>query len=408
MTKQSDPIPAVIFSGGAEIVSLALAHSLLSREIPLVVFSLGKPSLLKSLPGVIHHEQMDWPPRDPAATVGSIRNLLQSLSVGRPTFPWPAFATEDGGLRLLIENRSELSSYLQIGGSPQLKFGGLDKAELFRFLSNAGLDHLLAETQVLDNPDQLPSMFQRFSDTGLVVKPALKPLSMDLSTLGAKAIAVRSSRELEHQARRLQTAWPISNRWVAQPLLTAPPQGEAVWYGMRTSSGAMIGLTAYERWKYPPMGGSASWVETREVPGLQAMATEILNSLGFTGVAELAFLQDQNGNWRLIELNPRPWLQSALPETAGLPLLYLAYLDLAGLPCSLPDISPQYGIHWINMERLVLAAMTGAYGNPLKALWQAQQIIRLSHHIAVWSTPLPLVRRRWILRLLSQLSSRSG
>jgi len=311
-------------------------------------------------------------------------------------------------MRLLIEHRSEFSPYLHVGGSSRLKLGCLDKAEMFRFLSLAGLDHLLAETRVLDSPGQLPPAFHHFNETGLVVKPALKPLSMDLSALGAKAIAVRSSRELELQARRLQTAWPISTRWVAQPLLTAPPQGEAVWYGMRTSSGATIGLTAYERWKYPPMGGSASWVETREVPGLQAMATEILNSLGFTGVAELAFLQDQNGNWRLIELNPRPWLQSALPETAGLPLLHLAYLDLAGLPCSLPEISPKYGIHWINMERLVLAAMTGAYGNPLKALWQAQQIIRLSHHIAVWSTPLPLVRRRWILRILSRLSSRSG
>lgn len=394
----SSQLPAVILSGGSEIVALSLAEALLPEEVPVAVIGLGRASLIRDLPGVFAYRQIDWPPPSHRSGLGSIISILRTWGAGQPA-PWPMFATEDGGLRLLMEGRDELQPYVVVAGARVLKGGGLDKAELFEFLQSRGSAQHLAPTMVLMSAEEARAALKALGRDA-VFKPALRPYSMEGAGGEPKVITARTQEEsVESIVARLARVWPLSSRWVAQLRLTVPSGGEALWWGIRTHSGDVVGMTARERWKQPRMGGSACWVEAELVAGLENIARKVLEEIDFVGIAEIPFLRDSDNRWKLLELNARPWLQVALTTHAGLRLAYAAYCDAAGMVIpAMPD-SPRY-TSWVNVERMLLVALSGEYGPWGTALRTVWRVVRTAGWRVVYDTPYPRVRRRWLFRML--------
>ncbi len=78
---------------------------------------------------------------------------------------------------------------------------------------------------------------------------------------------------------------------------------------------------------YPASTGPATIVESVNRPDLVTMADSLLQSINFTGVAEVEFVIDQRNNTpKLMEINPRFWgsLQGAI--SAGVDFPYLLYM----------------------------------------------------------------------------------
>ncbi len=73
---------------------------------------------------------------------------------------------------------------------------------------------------------------------------------------------------------------------------------------------------------------------------------KFMKGLGYQGIASVGFKKDErDGRWKLIELNARTWMAHELSDRAGIPLVYLEYLDLAGLPK--PDLKDfRDGVRW--------------------------------------------------------------
>ena len=71
-----ESVPAVILSGGSELVALSVAESLRKHSVPLIVVGLGRPSLIRDLDGVLAHRQVAWPP---ASLEQGIEALLSAL-----------------------------------------------------------------------------------------------------------------------------------------------------------------------------------------------------------------------------------------------------------------------------------------------------------------------------------------
>lgn len=388
--------PALILEAGSGIVAVAVAEALLGSGIPIAVVTLGRKSLLGAVPGLVGRAEVPWPPKSLAEGLSDLILVLKRLGAGRP-IPWPVFATEDGGLRLLLEAKRELSGFLTIPHARKLSLGGLDKAELAEFLANSAAGMHMVETRVLLSIADARKALDEFGlDT--VFKPALKPLSMDLRGVGSKVVVVGPKESSKEFLGRLATAWPISTRWVAQPRMIAGPEGEAVWWGARFQSGKVLGVTAYERWKQPRMGGSACWVELAPNPNLGAAVGVLLAALDFVGPLEIPFLRDSSGTWRGIELNSRPWLQVGLAERGGCPVVRSTYRDILGLP--LADNWEPTGISsWVNVERMLLAALSGEQGPRVRAMRRALRVMGQSGCRAVWDSPLPGVRRAWVGRM---------
>ena len=396
MINVKNNIPAIILSGGSEIVSLSLAEALVPYQVPLVVFSLGRSSLIRDIQKGMVYRTIDWPPNSFESALAHLTSLLEEIGAGRPC-PWPVFATEDGGLRLLMEGRNRLSKYLSITGSPLLDMGGLDKAETFEFLAKNNRGDLIAPSFILKEFSQVPEAINQLGQE-IIFKPGLKPFSMQLETMDSKVVTPKPAENDSSLISRLSKAWPISKKWIAQIKLKTPEKGEAVWWGLRSKNGKIFGLTAYERWKQPRIGGTACWVELEEIPELHEFAKKILTSLDFRGLVELPFLKDVQDQWRLLEINPRPWLQVALAARAGIPLVYAAYLDM--LDSSLPDLPTRTDPKsWTNVERMILAALSGEYGPKFKTLYKALSIIYKSDCKIVYDTSISKVRIRWLVRM---------
>ncbi len=382
---------AVILAGGMEIPALALARAFQRAGIPWAVIGLRRNSLLRELPGCLAFADLSGFKDTEALHEALIHNLTawRARSPGRLA----CFATEDRGLRCLNEWRDDILPLADFARARALRMGGLDKAELFTALAD---EPASARTRVLSDPLKVDAVLDELGDD-TVFKPALKPWDMDLSVLGngAKIVTRREGESRRALCRRLEAAWPLSARWVAQPRLREYADGErGAW--VAGAPGGYAGIGFVERLKHPRSGGTGCWVEAGGDPALVAPAQCILSAIEFVGLAEVPFLLDDEGTPRLLELNARAWLQVGLAERAGLPVGAIAYHALTGV--AIPVTAHIAPASWVNVERALLAMWADPErGKRLSQLWSAWR--RDAAELAMYSDVSWRIRARWLARI---------
>jgi hypothetical protein len=343
---------------------------------------------------------MKWPPASAETGADSLLHILKGWGVANSSH-CSIFPTEDGGLRLLFEQYRRIDSAAALGRAHTLEMGGLDKAELFECLQRSGCADLIAPTTAAESPREA---LQAVDSIGgeCVVKPALKPLSMQLAGMPGKAFVTNQFRRRDEFEMALAASWGISARWVVQPLLKTPTFGEAVFWGVRDRQGGLAGMTAVEHWKQPRSGGTGCWVATANslINQLRPRAQRILEAIKYVGMCELPFLIDNSGAWRLLEMNPRPWLQVGLAAAAGAPLAAMTCRVLQG--GSVEAILPRDGVNWVNPERMLIAAWSGEQGSRCGALLKACHAWRRAEAVAIYGSHLPRLKSRWLERMASK------
>src|SRR5262249_9408734 len=100
-------------------------------------------------------------------------------------------------------------------------------------------------------------------------------------------------------------------------------------------------------------------------PDLLRTAAELLENMRFSGIAEVEFKQDVASlEYKLIEINPRPWDQHRLGNACGVDLIQIAYCDLAALP--IPEVGRQKtGQKWMSEDVCLLLL--------LRSLWKRER-----------------------------------
>jgi hypothetical protein len=73
--------------------------------------------------------------------------------------------------------------------------------------------------------------------------------------------------------------------------------------------GKVKGLFGYEKLRqHPNRFGTGTYLRSASVDGVKPVAEQVLQRLDFTGISEIEFIHDPNGDaYRIIEMNPRPW-----------------------------------------------------------------------------------------------------
>ncbi len=152
------------------------------------------------------------------------------------------------------------------------------------------------------------------------------------------------------------------------------------------------GFTAQKLLQVPEGFGTGCIVQAVNRPDLLVMASELLQKMRFTGIAEVEFKWDHScRDYKLIEVNPRPWDQHRLGKACGVDLIYTAYCDLLGLPVSRPALQ-QTGHKWIAEDVFAVAFLQSLWkrnGNVFSLL----RLARGKRTYAVWSVrdPLPFL-----------------
>ncbi|MGV6826001.1 MAG: hypothetical protein ACWA5Q_03400 [bacterium] len=395
-------VPVLILSAGSEIVTVSLVDEFLDRGIPVFLLSLGKPSLFANSKCLHGYSQMNWPPVSFNEAFEDFLRILDGFGVG-DSQPWPVYATDDGGLRFLFEAGPYLEDRVVFSRARSLPMGGLDKSELFGRLSDSGLDSCIPEYRVIDSHDSMDEALRSLLGTG-VLKPSLKPYSMQVPGLDTKLEVVDG--DMVGLSNKLDAYLEASHLWLLQNKIEFPQGQELDWYGVVDTTGEVrCESLAREIWKYPSEGGAGSWVILNcEIEAqIKSLVRKIIDATDLVGLVEISFLRDTEGRLWFLELNARPWLQVALPGKAGLPVAYESYLGLLGKPSSSPVCS---GVtSWINIERAILAALSGEYGNPLKCLFSLFVELSRADYFAVYSTRQPGIKLKWVKRMLVKLFS---
>jgi len=151
---------------------------------------------------------------------------------------------------------------------------------------------------------------------------------------------VHTRQELLAQFKSLVDTYNLSNGRL--PFVQEFLPGDAVGVCVLYDHGKCIASFAerYLRCKEPQKFGTSTFRESLIDGKLISNAVAVMNKLKWHGVAHFDFVADKNGQYRLIEINPRLWGALALSIFAGVDFPYLWYQTALGKPL---DKSPSCG-----------------------------------------------------------------
>jgi predicted ATP-grasp superfamily ATP-dependent carboligase len=132
---------------------------------------------------------------------------------------------------------------------------------------------------------------------------------------------------------------------------------------------------------------------------LQEVGAKLLGLLRYRGISLTEFKRDQNGQFKLIELNPRPgdWPER-LAQLCGANLVLTAYHEALGRKVQ-PHRINRFGIKWANIAEDLYYCIRGyrlfGYPEEHRGLWRWFQDVEGLESAAffAWDDPLPAVVR---------------
>lgn len=131
---------------------------------------------------------------------------------------------------------------------------------------------------------------------------------------------VRSPQALITAYQRMHARQPYP---LVQEYVSGPGFGVSALFD---KGGEVVALFAHRRLReYPVSGGPSCFCESVYEPRLFDYALRLLRALRWQGVAMVEFKQDTDGEFRLMEINPRFWGSLPLAVAAGVDFPYLLY-----------------------------------------------------------------------------------
>jgi predicted ATP-grasp superfamily ATP-dependent carboligase len=150
--------------------------------------------------------------------------------------------------------------------------------------------------------------------------------------------------------------------------------------------------------EYPITGGESTYCESVYEPRLIEYGIKLLKEIKWYGIAMVEFKKDwQDGEYKLMEINPRFWGSLPLASVSGVDFPYLLYQMATGTnikPCSTYKIGIRY--RFLYSDSLALRQALRRSNNRLNYLWSFTKSFFDKDVHYDFSTP--------ILRLIAKLS----
>jgi predicted ATP-grasp superfamily ATP-dependent carboligase len=298
--------------------------------------------------------------------------------------------TEDSGLRFCADSLTHIKECFVLLGDPkEMDVARLcDKGRFFSIFK--GDESYVPWTQAYVKEEQMRPVLSEIPYP-VVLKPARKDLRQSfLQRFGVKIVVARSAAAL----RDILGSYFPTDGLVIQELIDHREGEEVSWWGYRARDGRSLGMTVRQLRKHPSMGGTATAVRTEDIRELHSLAEEILERADFWGLCELEFIP-KGGGYKLVECNPRPWLQIGLALRAGLNFPLLAYQEIEGL--SMPGINASSGataaqnLRWLSPEYDLIRCFSAGRKGLLKNVRTWCRDLRHAEETGIWDMNEPLV-----------------
>lgn len=207
-----------------------------------------------------------------------------------------------------------------------------DKSKLYPAARALGIN--CPETFVVNNLGELAQASQNLPYP-VIVKPAVTIGFTERLGLKKKAVQVDNAAEMIQLIQRMDALDMQKICLILQEYIPGPQEN---LFTISTYTDAKANIRAYSVGhkirQYPPDAGTITSGRTQCLPELYELGKTILKGMHFHGIANTEFKKDaRTGQFRLIEINPRPGLWNYSATAAGANLPYTAYLDaLDNLP----------------------------------------------------------------------------
>ena len=195
-----------------------------------------------------------------------------------------------------------------------------DKFAVLEVAQKAGCP--VPHTTEVASPSELEAL-AKSADWPVVIKTRIGNSAKGVHIVYGKKELVEKFQDFVQTFKLTQERWPV-----IQEFLPGEAAGVCVLYdhGRCVTSFA----ERYLRCKEPGKFGTSTLRETFDSPQLISTAISVMDKLEWHGMAHLDFVADRNGEFKLIEINPRLWGALALAMFSGVDFPYLWYLTALG------------------------------------------------------------------------------
>lgn len=324
--------------------------------------------------------------------------LLQYLLKLGPTLDGRSviFPTRDHDVVFLDRYREELEEHFSLViPARSALMTCLNKWETYRSAVEAGVAS--PKCWLVENQGQLEEVAREAAYPS-VLKPVAahhwrKESNWELVG-GRKAIQVDSPEELRTEYAAVAHADP---RALVQEMVQGSDDCLTVAACYMDRQGRFAGGFGAQKLLQIPSGfGTGCIVQSVDRPALLDSTIRLLESIHYTGVAEVEYKWDgAKQAYQLIEINPRPWDQHRLGKYSGCDLIYLAYCDHAGLPKPSPVVPAAASFSpckWVAEDALFFEVMR-LFWRRDPALREVKRLLAGKRTFAIWSArdPFPLL-----------------
>ena len=298
---------------------------------------------------------------------------------------WVLFPLQDEVVELVARHTNELAVIYQlVTQSWNVVQWANDKRLTYRMAHELGVP--FPKTWYPANEDDLKAMVNVFP---VIIKPAIS-IHIQYATR-LKALPALNHEELLRQYR-LAAAIINPGEIMIQEVVPGDGRTQYSMAAYCKEGKVIISMTARRIRQYPiDYGLSSSFVEAVEVPALAEPTKKLLHYMGLSGMVEVEFKYDQRDEqYKLLDINTRPWGWHTLCIACGLDFPYIEYRDVLGQAPT--TITPRYGYHWIRLLTDVPAGLQEVWAGISTPMAYLRSLMgKTVFSVFDWRDPLPAI-----------------
>jgi D-aspartate ligase len=321
---------------GGDYQGLGIVRSLGAHGIPICI--VDDERSISAYSRFVRHSCFYSGLRDQERVVEAVLETGRRLNLKG----WVLYPTRDETVAAFSHHRKELAAFFRV---PTPDWSSVkwawDKRNLHEMVSKLGLP-----TPKTWNPQSVEDLDQVDVDPPYAVKPAIKEHFFYKTK--AKAWRANSRQELK-ELFLLASEKGAPGEVLIQEFIPGSSTQQFAYCAFWKNRQALGSMVVRRRRQHPHEFGRAStFVETLDLPELEAASEKFLRAIDYYGLVEVEFkLDPRDSTYKLHDVNLRTWGYHSLGRAAGVDFPAMLFADQIGKPVEVCRARP--GHKWIRL-----------------------------------------------------------
>ena len=254
------------------------------------------------------------------------------------------FVTSDSFLNIVSCNRKKLEKYFFINFPyPEIIETITDKYKQYQSASKQGIP--FPNTYQLENLEMVNQIKNKIKYPAFLKAKEVNSWRKVMGEI--KGFVINNSDEL---VEKYDYIFKKGLQCILQEVIKGPDTAHFKFCAYVSQNGEfLLRFTLRKIRQNPIYFGIGAVVESVDYPELMEIGKKFFESINYRGVGSAEFkLDEDDGNLKLIELNPRYWQQNSLADKCGMNFALVDYLEVTHQN-SQPCLKFKTGIKWINL-----------------------------------------------------------